>query len=147
LIYKGGCQCGEIRFEVSGELGQASICHCRMCQKAYGNFFAPLVSVNPNRFKWTKVEPKRFDSSNFVRRGFCSNCGTPLTYESPESFSLSIAAFDKPELIEPVIQYGDESRIKYIDNLNQWPSRSTPEDYAEAPYLKDLVSFQCNSEP
>lgn len=146
MVYKGGCQCGKIRFEIKGELGQASICHCRMCQKAFGNFFAPLVSVKAGTLKWTKAEPKNFQSSNHVKRGFCENCGTPLTYFSPESIALSIAAFDKPELIEPVIQYGNEGRLKYLDNLNLWPSRSTPEDSDEAPYLRNLVSFQYQNE-
>jgi energy-converting hydrogenase Eha subunit B len=32
-----------VRFHVEGPLGDASICHCRMCQKAFGGFFGPLV--------------------------------------------------------------------------------------------------------
>ena len=43
--YSGGCQCGAVRFRVEGALGDASVCHCRMCQKASGNFYLPLVSV------------------------------------------------------------------------------------------------------
>ena len=43
--YSGGCQCGAVRFHVEGPLGDASVCHCRMCQKASGNFYLPLVSV------------------------------------------------------------------------------------------------------
>ena len=43
-IYTGGCQCGAVRFRVEGALGDASVCHCRMCQKAFGNFYAALVS-------------------------------------------------------------------------------------------------------
>ncbi len=42
----GGCQCGAVRYAISGELGRASICHCRMCQKAFGSFFGPLVGVS-----------------------------------------------------------------------------------------------------
>ena len=41
--YSGGCQCGAVRFRVEGALGDASVCHCRMCQKASGNFYLPLV--------------------------------------------------------------------------------------------------------
>ena len=47
--YSGGCQCGAVRFRVEGALGDASICHCRMCQKASGNFYQPLVSVRGAR--------------------------------------------------------------------------------------------------
>ena len=38
-VYSGGCQCGAVRFHVEGALGDASVCHCRMCQKATGNFY------------------------------------------------------------------------------------------------------------
>ena len=37
-IHTGGCQCGAIRFCVTGDLNDASICHCRMCQKAFGAY-------------------------------------------------------------------------------------------------------------
>ena len=75
-VRKGGCQCGAVRFEVTGPLGQASICHCRMCQKAFGSPFALLVTVHD--LEWTRGEPKRFRSSNKVERGFCAECGTRI---------------------------------------------------------------------
>ncbi|WP_042674698.1 GFA family protein, partial [Xanthomonas citri] len=77
--YSGGCQCGAVRFHVRGALADASICHCRMCQKAFGAYYAPLVSVRGTEFRWTRGEPKRFASSTVVQRGFCADCGTPLT--------------------------------------------------------------------
>ena len=63
-VHTGGCQCGAVRFRVEGELGDASVCHCRMCQKAAGNFYLPLVSVRQAKLSWTRGEPKRFQSSN-----------------------------------------------------------------------------------
>ena len=91
-IYTGGCQCGAIRFRVEGKVSDASICHCRMCQKAFGNFYAPLASVRGTHFQWTRGEPKRFQSSNHVRRGFCAECGTPLTYEAPDGVAIPAMA-------------------------------------------------------
>lgn len=55
-INTGGCQCGAVRFRVEGKLGDASVCHCRMCQKASGNFYLPLVSVRGAKLVWTRGE-------------------------------------------------------------------------------------------
>src|SRR6476659_8086829 len=99
--YSGGCQCGAVRFHVV-RLGRASICHCRMCQKAFGAFFGPLVTGHG--VEWTRGEPTRFRSSNLVRRGFCSACGTPLTYEYDGGTELAIGAFDDPTVAAPTIQ-------------------------------------------
>jgi hypothetical protein len=135
-----------VRFEIDGPLGKASVCHCRMCQKAFGNVFAPLVSVREGRLIWTKAEPARFQSSNLVRRGFCPNCGTPLTYEAPDGVAVAIGAFDHPGAIEPVIHYGIESKVAWIDHMDDWPARDTMEDLDAAPFLDKLVSYQYPNE-
>lgn len=144
-LLKGGCQCGAIRFAVEGELGTPSICHCRMCQKAFGNYFAPLVNMDEARLTWLKAEPRRFQSSNWVKRGFCPECGTPLTYESPNGIALAIGAFDHPDRIEPVRQYGMESRIAYLDHIEEWPSERSEDDLL--PFMKTMVSHQYPDEP
>lgn len=41
----GGCQCGAVRYRVTARLRNPHICHCRMCQKAFGSYFAPLAAV------------------------------------------------------------------------------------------------------
>ena len=41
----GGCQCGAVRYRTES-LGRPSICHCRMCQKAFGAFYGPLVTAH-----------------------------------------------------------------------------------------------------
>jgi hypothetical protein len=140
--YSGGCQCGAVRFHVEGVLGDASVCHCRMCQKAAGNFYLPLVSVRQAKLTWTRGERKRFKSSNFAFRGFCGECGTPLTYEAPDGMSLAIAAFDDPAGIVPVIQWGVEAKLPYVDEIPGLPSEHTMADITDAPFLADLVSYQ-----
>jgi hypothetical protein len=140
--YSGGCQCGAVRFHVTGALGDASVCHCRMCQKAAGNFYLPLVSVRNARLEWTRGEPKRFQSSNEVLRGFCGECGTPLTFEAPDGIALAIGAFDEPEEIAPTIQWGTEAKLPYVDAIHTLPGQETMGDVASASYLTRLVSFQ-----
>ncbi len=138
----GGCQCGAVRFAVSGPLGQASICHCRMCQKALGNFFAPFVSVTAEQLAWTRGQPRYFRSSSDMRRGFCGNCGTPLTYDASEGIALAIGAFDEPKTIVPTIQFGTESKLPCVDRLHCLPGMTTEEDPDIADIIENLVCYQ-----
>lgn len=138
----GGCQCGAVRFRVEGALGDASVCHCRMCQKASGNFYLPLVSVRDAVLTWTRGAPKRFRSSNHGYRGFCADCGTPLTYEAPDGVALTIAAFDDPASITPRIQWGIEAKLPYVDTIPELPGEDTMADQDAASFLADLVSYQ-----
>lgn len=140
--YSGGCQCGAVRFRVEGAMGKPSVCHCRMCQKATGNFYAPLVSIRKAKLTWTRGEPGRFRSSNHVVRGFCDRCGTPLTFEAPDGVAIMIGAFDQPEELSPVVQWGTEGKLPYVDALHELPGHGTMDDTDEAPYLQDLVSYQ-----
>lgn len=141
-VYAGGCQCGAVRFRVEGALGTASICHCRMCQKAFGAFYAPLVTAPQGGLRWTRGEPKRFQSSSHVKRGFCAEFGTPLTYEGPDGVALAIGAFDAPEEVTPTIQFGVEAKLPYVDALPALTERETMDDLDDAPFLVDLVSYQ-----
>ena len=59
---------------------ESSICHCRMCQKASGQPFMAFARVKAGDLAWTRGAPAVFQSSNLVERGFCRDCGTPLTY-------------------------------------------------------------------
>ena len=50
----GSCLCGEIRFEVTAELGPVGLCHCGMCRKASGTAFATNASVDRAGFRLTR---------------------------------------------------------------------------------------------
>lgn len=141
-VHTGGCQCGAIRFRVEGNLKDSSICHCRMCQKAFGAYYAPLVSVRGADFEWTRGTRKLFHSSNYVARGFCGDCGTPLSYEAPDGVAIAAGAFDDPSAFAPVVQFGTEGKIGFVDHLHELPGHSTEEDAAAAPFVLDIVSYQ-----
>jgi hypothetical protein len=139
----GGCQCGAIRFRVHGSLGRASICHCRMCQKATGGFFGPYVSVLAKDFVWTRGEPRRFASSDKVRRGFCPDCGTNLTFEYSRAVTdLAIGAFDDPTPIRPVIQMEVGQRLPWFEDLAGLPTRTPAEQAEYAKWAGSIVSHQ-----
>jgi hypothetical protein len=136
----GGCQCGAVRFSAE-QLGRASICHCRMCQKAFGAFYGPLISASG--LAWTRGAPKYFQSSNRVRRGFCADCGTPLTFEPDDGPpEVAIGAFGDPSDLRPAIQHEVASRLPWLDQLEGLPERESAEAEKVAPYYASIRSFQ-----
>src|SRR5215475_8929725 len=46
-LHTGGCQCGAVRYALYGQPTNPHVCHCRMCQKAFGNYFVLLVRGPP----------------------------------------------------------------------------------------------------
>ncbi|MEZ5849726.1 MAG: GFA family protein [Hyphomicrobiaceae bacterium] len=138
--WTGGCQCGAVRFRALS-LGRASLCHCRMCQKAFGGIGGLLVSAHD--LTWTRGAPDHFASSNRVRRGFCGACGTPLTFE-PEggAVDVAIAAFDRADEITPTIQLAREARLACFDALAGLPDRPAGEAAGAAAWYGSIVSHQ-----
>lgn len=123
--FTGGCQCGAVRFQVR-LLGRGSICHCRMCQKAFGGFFGPLITAHDA--VWTRGQPRWFQSSNAARRAFCGNCGTPLAYETRFGLELAIGAFDDPTVAAPAIQVNMTDKLPFFDSLTSLPIHSNQGD-------------------
>ncbi|MBB4190399.1 hypothetical protein GGE45_000783 [Rhizobium aethiopicum] len=138
-IRTGGCQCGAVRFRISGQLGRASICHCRMCQKQFGGFFSALVTAPEEGMEWTRGEPSYFQSSVNIDRGFCSNCGTPMTYRHPGGLELAIGTFDDRNDLAPQIQVNYDARLPWVETIFDAPVHQDPDFYARQ---EAIISFQ-----
>lgn len=138
----GGCQCGAVRFRATPPLGESSLCYCRMCQKASGNAFGWFVNVDRSRLEWTRGSPKTFASSNLARRGFCAECGTPLTWEHNDRLDISGAAFDDPALAAPTIHMARAQCPAWLMHLDRLEAREPESDAQYADLLKSVVSNQ-----
>lgn len=139
----GGCQCGAIRFAVTGEPTRVSICHCRMCQKATGAPFISLADIPIANLAWTRGKPATFRSSSIAERGFCAVCGTPLSYFAfgGSKIEISIGAFDQPDLLIPVKQFGTESLLAWVNEIAHLPGVTTDDNFGPEK-LKTIVSQQ-----
>jgi hypothetical protein len=112
-----------------------------MCQKAVGGPFAALVTAE--NLSWTRGEPGYFHSSNLVRRGFCRDCGTPLTYEFEGShIDITIASLDDPGIAAPEVQIGLESRLPWCDGLLDLPTRSEDAEAAAQEVFAKIRNHQ-----
>ena len=137
----GGCQCGAVRFR-AGKLGRPSICHCRMCQKAFGSFFGPLVTADPAHLEWTRGAPTLFRSSAKVHRGFCAKCGTPLTYEYEGGMEVAIGALDDPARAAPVIQVNPADMLPFFDRLHLLPFRRQGDSPSVDAFMRSVIGHQ-----
>jgi hypothetical protein len=97
-MHKGSCLCGAVTFEVVGALPPPDACHCRQCRKQSGHFFAStdvprasLTITGGGTLAW-------FQSSERVRRGFCSVCGSTLFWDPifKDRIGIAMGAFDTP---------------------------------------------------
>jgi hypothetical protein len=97
-MHKGSCLCGAVSFQVTGEIPPPSACHCSKCRKHSGHFEAstdvPRSAVTihgSDKITW-------YHSSERVRRGFCSICGSSLFWDPihKDWTAIAMGAFDKP---------------------------------------------------
>lgn len=100
-MHVGSCLCGAVRYEVHGELGPITVCHCRRCQKATGSAFnavAPIATDDLHLLSG-KDALAEHESSPGVHRVFCGRCGSPLYSRRdamPDMLRLRLGTLDTP---------------------------------------------------
>lgn len=111
LPYTGGCSCGAIRYECSGEPMVMMNCHCRACQYASGTSHSSGLMVARDAFRLTRGEPRCYereaDSGNILSRAFCPDCGSPLFATSSGNDKILViraSSLDDPSAFSPQIE-------------------------------------------
>ena len=73
----GRCYCGDIRYEIQGELQASLQCHCRECQYITGGNANTVMVFSRDDFEFTKGKPSVFSRGDLqtpVKRFFCDKC-------------------------------------------------------------------------
>ncbi len=128
---QGGCLCGKNRYRTTTMPFAAEYCHCRMCQISAGAVTVCWMDFKQEQVKWETHKPKEFESSEYVRRGFCDTCGSSLTFRDtrhPDYFTLSIATLDNPNLVQPTYHIYTESQVDWLtidDKCKRYPKGQT----------------------
>ena len=125
----GGCQCGAIRYRLEATPQGASICHCRMCQKAGASPYMAFAPLETAAFVMTKGQLGIFRSSDIAERGFCAQCGTPLTYRNVKTsrISVTICSLDDPDAVVPELQLGADSAVTWLHDCLTKPNMRVEE--------------------
>jgi hypothetical protein len=84
MIYKGGCHCGGIAFEVEGELEAAVACNCSICARKGALLWA--VPHGQLRLLAGGDEAGRYTFNNdVIAHRFCPTCGIHAYAEDTEA--------------------------------------------------------------
>ena len=115
---KGGCLCGQIRYESDAESLLTVLCHCSNCQKNSGTAYSTNVAIPKGELR-VDGEPSTYidssDTGNAVSRFFCPNCGSPLVSES-DGLDLTIikaGTLDDTSWLRPTMEI-------YCDSTQEW---------------------------
>ena len=106
--HTGGCLCGAIRYEITGEPVRAAHCHCDECRRATGSSFATVAFFKEEDVKVIQGTPKHFfhpaDSGNTMTKEFCGNCGSQVLGAgsgSPGVRSVRVGTLDDASFVKP----------------------------------------------
>jgi hypothetical protein len=106
-MHKGSCLCGQVKYELSAELGDFGYCHCTSCRKASGSAHAANAPIGRADFRLCEGDNviREFESSPGKFRAFCSNCGSPIyAYLSatPNVLRIRLGSLDTPFSKQPM---------------------------------------------
>ena len=119
ITLKGGCLCGEVRYEVTGEATGFYHCHCSRCRKATGTGHASNLFLRPATLKWLigQIHVRAFkvpEAKRFTNQ-FCAICGgrLPRQPEGSDMVILPAGSLDDEAPIKPQARIFDGSRANW----------------------------------
>jgi hypothetical protein len=128
----GGCNCGAVRFEITGPFEGASYCHCTRCQRRTGTAAAPNARTAPGTFRILQGEDqlRSWHPETGMDKYFCGGCGSAL-FSAPgrdfEQVGVRFGALDA----DPGIRPGHRQYVAYAAAWEEIPDDGLPR-YPEA---------------
>jgi len=119
-MVRGGCCCGSIRYELDPTEGLVVNCHCTICRKTSGAPYVTWIVVAASQFKWIEAEPATLHASSHGTRGFCSRCGTPVSFvttKRPGQIDVTVGSLDDPNPYTPSEDVYIEDKLDWIHEL------------------------------
>jgi hypothetical protein len=104
---QGGCRCGKVRFEASGQPLLTLACHCTGCQRMTGSAFALTDTYPADAFRITEGDVVIGGLHGATRHLFCDYCKSWL-YTEPEGMNdlvnVRSTMFDEPAKEPPFVE-------------------------------------------
>jgi len=108
-IFKGGCHCGRIEFEVEGDLERVTICTCSLCSKQ--GYMHWLVTRAQFRLcsSVKNLATYSFTTAR-ARHNFCTTCGIApfaMPRAHPHSIDVNVRCLEGVDFGTLAVEYLD----------------------------------------
>ncbi|HEY1028749.1 MAG TPA: GFA family protein [Pseudomonas sp.] len=106
--FTGGCLCGQVRFEASGQPYRVGVCHCMDCRKHHGALFH-TSAIFPQEAVKTEGETAQYQG-----RHFCPRCGSPVFSRSADEIEVNVGSLDAPDQFTPTYELWTSRREAWL---------------------------------
>ncbi|MFS2324542.1 GFA family protein [Brucella sp. H1_1004] len=96
--FTGGCLCGRVRLEASGNPYRVGVCHCLDCRKHHGALFHASAIFPENA---VIIEG---ETNSYAGRFFCPNCGSSVFSKSGDEVEINLGSLDAPDQFKPTYE-------------------------------------------
>ncbi len=130
----GHCLCGAVRFEIDLPPESCVTCHCESCRRQCSAPMTVYIGVLDDRWRWTGILPKIYQSSPGVERSFCADCGSPISFRSQRMSAVMhfyVASMEDPEHFSPTLHVAIEEKLSWLKLADSLPCHHGP-DYTKA---------------
>lgn len=108
----GGCLCGKVSYVLEGDPIAVAVCHCSHCQRQGGGAFSVNMIAVSNQLTvsgelTTFNEMGEKGDQVYVRRRFCSSCGSPIVSElalSEGVIAVKVGTLDVKTGVTPTVE-------------------------------------------
>ena len=111
-VRTGRCLCGQVTYEVAGDVTVTAVCHCDRCQRQGGGAFSVNLILHESQLNVsgdlrTFEETGESGDTVYVRRRFCGSCGSPIVSELVQTegvVAIKAATLDDKSDVQPTVE-------------------------------------------
>jgi hypothetical protein len=108
----GGCLCGKVRFQASGNPNRVGICHCLDCRKHHGALFL-ATAIFPQGAVAIAGE-----TQSYAGRHFCPVCGSSVFSRSDDEVEVHLGSLDTTDQLTPTYELWTVRRESWLPQFD-----------------------------
>lgn len=119
----GRCLCGSVRYHLMAQPKWTALCHCDSCRRACSAPVVAWMGFAPEDVVWSGAR-SFYNSSAIATRGFCTTCGTQMSFEStrwPGELHLYAASLEDPTQYVPQLHCHTGEALEWLHMVDDLP--------------------------